>query len=48
LFVPAKIEPRAPHGFFARQAGLEILLHLLIEMEAQLCVRFGFDSLVPE
>lgn len=44
----AKFQPRTAHGFGARQAGSDVLVDLLLKVEAKFIVEFHFDGVAPE
>src|SRR5467141_1425249 len=48
LFHSAEFQPRAAPGFRCRQAGLDELRDLLLEMKAQLLVDFSLDTFPAE
>jgi hypothetical protein len=40
----AKFEASEPHRFIARQTGLDVFLHLPLEMKAQFMVEFALNG----
>lgn len=44
LIEAAEFEARAAHGFLAREAGLDVMIHLLIKMEAQFVIEIILES----